>query len=76
MNQAPDQAVTALTACARLVHAHVTEPRLVELRRRVVTQLLGVDLMVTAGAVLEDGTDDAVLDAAQGVCRVIDPGAG
>lgn len=69
----PAVAGAALAALARVLHAGVSDPRVRELRQRLVTATLAVDLCVDADAVLTDGTDDALLDAAVGIARVVDP---
>lgn len=67
---------SAHSALATLLLAAEAPQKIAELRCHVVTLLLGAELAVAAGAIPEDGTDDAMLEAAHGIARLVDQGAG
>lgn len=73
----PTVAPAAVAALVRLLgHHDLGLGPLAQLRAHVVTIVLAADLAVAAGAILEDGTDDALLAAADAIARLVDPGAG
>lgn len=78
-----DPAVTAslVAAAVRLMSHPALPARLSELRAHAVAALLAADLAAQAyvegrvrDGVVEDGTDDALVDAAVGIERVVLPG--
>lgn len=73
----PAVASSAVAALVRLLAApDLGHGPLATLRAHVVTVVLAADLAIAAGAIPEDGTDDAMLAAADGIARIVDPGAG
>jgi len=71
----PAVAGSAAVALVRLLTAPQVGP-VAQLRQHVVTIVLAADLCAAEGRIVEDGTDDALLEAAHGIARLVDPGAG
>lgn len=72
----PMIAGSAIVAFSRMMSSPVLAPEVRRLRAHVVSVVLAADLCVAADAIPADGTDDALLDAAHGIARLVDPGAG
>jgi hypothetical protein len=73
----PTVAPAAVAALVRmLAQPDLGIGALAQLRAHAVTIVLAADLAIAAGAILEDGTDDALLAAADAIARLVDPGAG